>query len=167
MKRMRNSPVEPDGFEIIKRSRDALSIRLTGPCAQIPSSSNTHVVCRFGKRYGLRKSDRTLGTLHALTALYQKWLYESGESPPYFGSDPIRIIIKHAYKPRRFDSHNVPKAACDWLQSVNIIDDDTFAECFCIKAQDYPDRCNQNETIIRIVRRSRDDAAWDDLLLSS
>lgn len=138
-----------------------LLIRLTGPCAQIPSSSNTHVIARCGRRLTIRKSDRTLNCLAELTALWTRTIYQDGKSPPSFGNTPVRIFIVHAKKPRRFDSHNVPKAVCDWLQARGVIEDDTHAECFCIKAQDYPDQCNQDETTITIMPRAKSDLAWE------
>lgn len=139
-----------------------LTIILSGPVAQIPSSSNTHRVARRGRQFAVRKSQDTMDRLAEMSALWQRALYQSGEPLPAFGSTLVRIFVVHAFKPRRFDSHNVPKAVCDWLQYIGVIDDDTNAECFCIKAQDYPaGKCDQRYTSIYITERSKDSPYWE------
>ena len=110
----------------------------------------------------IKKSQRTLDCLAEMTALWQRALYQSGEPLPTFGATLVRIFVVHAYKPRRYDSHNVPKAVCDWLQYIGVIEDDTNAECFCIKSQDYPaGKCDQRYTYIHITERSKDSPHWE------
>jgi len=73
-----------------------------------------------------------------------------------YGSIPVHVLVilgeRYDVKGRRvgrWDSHNMGKAVGDWLQSIEIIEDDSKAEIWCCKRCDYFDNSPFTSIIIQ------------------
>jgi hypothetical protein len=134
-----------------------IEITLTGPAACFPSTSNgREIAFKRGGRYGsstpfLRRSSSTHARLNAITRLFND-ACGPGRS---FHDTPVHVLCLLAKPGVRFDSHNYAKPIGDWLQAVGLIDDDTRAEIFCVKAHEYPElKIPPHTTKIIISERS-------------
>lgn len=115
-------------------------IEFAGPLANIPSSSNTHVIRQAGNKRFVGRSSTTLDRLQAATWKYRGALMETGENAPSFLDTPVLVTALIAHKPGRWDDHNCTKFIGDWLQDVGIINDDQNAVINCYKKSRFPDR---------------------------
>ena len=155
--------VSRDSEERITRFR----IDIEGLAAKLPSVSNSREIAYCtrnvrGKGFRrvpfLRKSDSQNLRLAALTRLYFQAMINSNDLKPnqiIFGDQLTTCLVLLCNNKRRHDSHNYAKTVGDWLQSVNIIQDDANTEILCYKKSEYPEifKSFQSTTIL-IVQRS-------------
>lgn len=120
---------------------------LKGDAAIFPSTSNSRQI-GYHWGYSRKTSQRTrlpfickskfqINRLALITAAYAEAVVACGVLPPTFGAEPVTVFCLLAKARGRFDSHNYSKPVGDWLQSVGLIDDDSRAEIFCIKRDEY------------------------------
>lgn len=110
-----------------------------------PSTSNSKQIGQKwmisgGKRYKqpfIMKSQAHRSILNELTALYIRECAINSLKPQFDGETTIIVLL--GKRPGRWDSHNFSKSIGDWLQEMNIIEDDSKAEILCFKRDDYSD----------------------------
>lgn len=121
-----------------------LWIEFAGEAANIPSTSNSRAV-RYRRLKGgsrvvpfIGKKSEHIATLTLMSKLYFLACIEAGHGPVNFGAERVSVTVHLAVRPGRWDSHNMAKPVGDWLEEVEIIDDDSRAEIHCYKKADYP-----------------------------
>jgi len=114
-------------------------IDLRGDLSALPSVTNRRIICR-GR---LIKEPKAQQAIHDLTWLFKQ---ESNLIAPLvrFGAEPVHVIAilgerydRLGRRRSRWDSHNMAKVIGDWLQMIEVIDDDQRAEIMCVKRIDY------------------------------
>lgn len=156
----------------------ALKITLRGDAAIFPSTSNSRDIGykwgtsrKTGRRTKLpfiRKSKFQTDRLALITAAYAEAVVSEGVMPPAFNDEPVTVFCVLARAANRFDSHNFSKPIGDWLQSVGVINDDSRAEIFCIKRDDYANlRGGEFRTDIYVLRRENAGAFVDSFFESA
>jgi hypothetical protein len=110
-----------------------IQIEFTGALLQLPSS-NDRVPFRAGRFLTLDWHKEGAARLDAMTQLYTQALVTEGLPPPTFGKNPVHIHIVLGHRKGRWDCHNTPKAVCDWLEDIGLIDDDSRAQCWASRA---------------------------------
>jgi len=114
-------------------------IDLHGHLSAIPSITNRRII-RGGR---LIKDPKAASKLDEMS-----WLFvsEAALIKPLvqFGIEPVHVLVilgerydSRGRKVHHWDSHNMAKAAADWLQAVEVIEDDEHAEVCCVKRKDY------------------------------
>lgn len=109
-------------------------LTLLGPAAKLPSVSNSRAVGRVRTRDGKmrtvsRKKDGDAAILGAMTQLF----HDAATGPLHLNDSTNNRLIVVAYlgkQSSRFDSHNIPKGLCDWLQHNGVIKNDRNVDCF-------------------------------------
>lgn len=131
-------------------------IDLHGPLSAIPSTTNRRMISR-GR---IIRDPKCRKALDDMTYLFR---HESRLIQPLvaYGSTLVHVLVilgeRYDSKGRRvnrWDSHNMAKAVGDWLQSAEIIEDDSRAEIWCCKRVDYFDDTKAQTTIIIQPRAS-------------
>lgn len=112
-----------------------VGILLFGPIAHFPSKSNDQKVAFRTGANGhsrvpyIRSSTRTKERLALLSWHYRRALSDIGVTePPSFGPQAVYVQALFANKPGVWDVHNQPKAACDWLQEIGLVFNDSQIE---------------------------------------
>lgn len=137
-----------------------LKLMFFGDVSHFPSTSNSKTI--FKKRVGnkiipfIAKSSEQRRRLDQITEVFYRDLRAHGFSePPKFGDKLVFCPVFLAYLPRRHDSHNYSKPIADWLQSVGIVDDDSYCEMPCRKAVEYQHLgIDANATTIYVISKS-------------
>ena len=108
----------------------------------------------------MRKNPDHQAQLKALEVLYHNELVRQkipSDTPPSFEDtkyDRLIILILLAKSCDLRDSHNLPKAACDWLQDVGLVKNDRHADAFAIpKSTLKNSRIIKTTTSIIVLRR--------------
>ena len=121
-------------------------ISFSGELQMFPSTSNMKrtyvkkVHTKKGKDVqigGLRTDPDAQIRLEAFKHLYFEALRSKGLSTLTFGKTPVHISLALPKRSRAYDSHNYPKPVCDWLQAVGLIENDSRAQCWPLKREDY------------------------------
>jgi Holliday junction resolvase RusA-like endonuclease len=133
----------------VRYSKDPHILRLDigGSLSAIPST-NRRIIAR-GRLIRDPKAQRTLNDL---AALYHE---ETAGMEVGFAKEPVHITFvcgerysKVGHKIGRWDSHNLPKMLCDWLETVGVIQDDCRAEVLVVKRKEYFNDAAPHTTII-------------------
>lgn len=106
-----------------------------------PSSRNESTCRRLkaildNMRASMGKNPVQLQQLEALTTLYRHRL---GASDIHFDSSPTnRCMVLMLLSPdlNRHDSHNIPKAVCDWMADMNMFNNDRHIDAFARRKTD-------------------------------
>ena len=130
-------------------------IQIKGKAARLPSMSNNKraFVNRYtGKAVVVHKKEHK-DRLNELSNLYyQAALSRFGLTPVITGLVTIVVILQN-YK-CRYDSHNYSKTVGDWLQAIELIQDDQHAEILCMKAHEHKPWVSLSDTTtIAIFKR--------------
>lgn len=155
-------------------------LEISGLAAKIPSTSNSRTIAYCTRRVGhgqykrtpfLRKSDSQNLRLLALTRLYFGAMIKQGNLRPnnlvFDEAEKVTVLVLLCKNKIRHDSHNYSKPVGDWLQSCNVIKDDTNAEILCFKKSEYPELFKKSATTtIIIIPRSLAKKATTDLISS-
>lgn len=130
--------VEQEDSLTVRRSDNCLRIDLSGSLSAIPST-NRRVIAR-GR---LIRCPKAQAKLNAMTRLFINATASDPDSVR-FGDEPIHVTLvcgerysKIGSRIGRWDSHNLPKMLCDWLETVGIVNDDSRAEVTVVKRKDY------------------------------
>ena len=143
-----------------------LTIRVTGPAARIPSTTNSrlNMFPKIGLTSLLRKIKDGTGAqrqaeqamallkkthvtstinpehktrLAALTKLYES-LPRRPKKALKCDTDNRWLVTIHLHQElNRVDTHNLTKPVCDWLQNIGLIANDKHVDCFPIRNADY------------------------------
>ena len=128
-------------------------IDLIGPLSRIPSTSNSKTVrmTRYGRPF-IAKNDDHLTRLAAMSKAYTDVLIEHSIYPGFltFGREKTLVIVQLSKLCDACDSHNMSKPICDWLQTLLVLENDKFADCFCLRSEET--LCDPGVTRIDIVR---------------
>jgi len=90
-----------------------------------------------GLRAFITKNPEQMQYLEAMTQLFQT---VAKDKPLEFKTEPKkRALVLMFLSPdlNRHDSHNIPKAFCDWLQQVKIIANDRHVDAFARRKTDH------------------------------
>ena len=153
-----------DGDIELKRCFSQLGfiIKFHGALAKLPSTTNNrlitvprqHVIKKIysgaspsdlvasvkALRGYLTKSEEQAARLQVMT---EKWKeLESSASVPVSKEKRGLVLILLGPACDRSDTHNMPKAVCDWLQEVGVICNDRYVDVFARRKSD----CGLNET---------------------
>ncbi len=115
-----------------------------------------------GLRGFLTKNPDQQEQLQALTHLYQALTKDKGIQ---FETDPKKralVLLMLSPDMNRFDSHNIPKAFCDWAQEMKIIANDRHVDAFGRRKSDHG-ICGQSSDIL-IMRYGEATASVEALL---
>ena len=128
-----------------------LQIEFSGALLQLPSNNDKRPF-KAGRFTVVDWHKEAAARLQAMTFLFTKATMQAGILPPSFGETPVHIQILLGHRKGRWDCHNTPKAVCDWLEDVKVIDNDSRAQCWATKASwfDLP----QDRTTITITALS-------------
>lgn len=75
--------------------------------------------------------------LEALTRLW-KSIPKQDVFPLRCDTDNRWLVTVHCHKElNRIDTHNLTKGVCDWLQSVDIIKNDAYVDCWPMRNEDW------------------------------
>lgn len=118
-------------------------VEFGGAAGQIPSTSNSRMIRQTRLKTGkvvpmLMRKPAHQEKLNLLSKLYYLAWAEKKEAPPRFEETNVFVLAQLGTRPGRWDSHNMSKPIGDWLQDVELINDDARAEILCIKKKDYP-----------------------------
>jgi hypothetical protein len=135
-----NSLVESSAMSI-HGSRDAkgfrwILIRITGTLAKLPSTTNSRLLFVRGTRACLIKNPDHQMQLAALRTL---WDVARGGHDFRFGFDNAQrglVLMALSAKMNRMDSHNIPKATCDWLEGLSVFPNDRYVDAFARRKTD-------------------------------
>lgn len=109
-------------------------ISITGKCSVFPSTSNSKSIFRTrgtSKTFVANNSSH-IARLQAVTDLFYQAVAKQGiRTSKIFTDSCVYVYLSKASN--RTDSHNNSKPIGDWLESVDIIDDDRNAGIYCYR----------------------------------
>lgn len=132
-------------LEIVKNSKLSieqmsygLKFNLMGQIAKLPSTMNSKILFK-DRRTGQARSIRNPDYQERLQALTM-WL--DHVSPPekrvtlaLDNSCRAFVLIACGDCMSRMDTHNIPKAVCDWLQQNNFVNNDRYVDALALTAR--------------------------------
>lgn len=136
---------------------EAVEINFSGLAARFPSMSNDRAIqsrrSKNGRHIAIGHTDEAVARMDAATALYMAEISKC-DRVPQFGN--VLVYVRIMLADDRFikDSHNHSKAICDWLQTLNIVNNDDQIECAPAKKKEYFRETEHKETRILVVRRT-------------
>lgn len=140
--------------EVEAYCEDLIRITFTGPAAKLPSTSNSKQIYKCRGRTKIGNTSSNIARLRAMTDLYIRACASAGQYPPQLGNKKVHVTVALAANKRKHDSHNYSKTVGDWLETINLIEDDCNAQIFCLKKSDYENKfCNQKSTEIIVCSR--------------
>ena len=129
-----------------------VSIVFRGALGRIPSTSNSKAVMmtRYGRPF-IAKNEDHQRRLAAMTKAYLDLLLEHSIYPGFltFGREQVLVIVRLSQLCDNCDTHNMSKPICDWLQAVSVLENDKFADCFCLRSAEA--LCDPGITRIDII----------------
>lgn len=129
-------------------SLKALLIDVRGYLSALPGKSNSYT----RGRGGVFQSPEVRGRTQAMDELFEMWKLRLKRALSFDGDVTVHVLC--AKRKQKFDSHNVPKFVGDWLEKMGVLTDDSRAEIFAIKKEEYPAQFgSEEETRIAVFCR--------------
>lgn len=160
--------------EIIKKGGGIHAIRIVlhGDAAHFPSTSNDREIKRRRTKEGfdaafIGHTAKTVGRMEGAKMLFRDAIGTYPGDYPSFKSEPVCVAAFLAAKPGVWDSHNFCKPIGDWLEALELIDDDCQAEIFCFKKTDYPQTFFDKECTEIVVQRRENVEVLNEAFLSA
>jgi len=115
----------------------SLGMMLENPATRTHANIQKLINDARGLRAFITKNPDQMQYLEAMTQLFQT---VAKDKPLEFKTEPKkRALVLMFLSPdlNRHDSHNIPKAFCDWLQKVKIIANDRHVDAFARRKTDH------------------------------
>lgn len=136
-------------------------ISIYGPCSKLPSISNQRlvkgIIDKTGKARGVSAPNPEREViLEALTVLYNRRIQALRVRPSFMDSPKNRLfgVMLLGDECLRMDSHNIPKAACDWLQEIGLVKNDANLDVMPVHKSRFGELFSGMCTTILITRFS-------------
>lgn len=155
-----------------------LELDLRGPVSKLPSSANSraisankgHLIKRVNSVANVNDLNQLANSiqkfrprsfvsldyrasLEALTKLYHSRVAPNSLQFQADKSHRVFCLVLLGESCKNFDTHNMPKGICDWLQEVGIIENDKFLDCVAYMKRHLPLLTEETTTIIVLDNR--------------
>lgn len=111
----------------------SIIITIEGPAANLPSSNQKKIIPVNGRRV-IVDDTKAKYKLEALTKLFHD---ASNLRELKFGKQEVFLQVINAERKGCWDSHNIPKMLCDWIEDRGIVDNDSQIEVWPTKKVNY------------------------------
>lgn len=163
MQERANRLATDSAMEIVWHPGRALSIQIQGSLRSLPSC-NSKTMRKRSNRLIPAKSDTQLAALQALRFHYLITTMAQGIQPSFNDKLVSMVVVNSRTNKRAWDSHNVLKFLCDWIEDLGVVTNDNQIEAYCFKAEDYPDQVPDNVTSIILLERSLFRSTGEDVI---